>query len=65
MTLLNKYCHRERSEAISKFNNSIDCFVVPPRNDDIFILKLYIIKDIIIIIIIIFDTIDIMLNFAN
>ncbi len=65
MTLLNKYCHHERSKAISKFNNSIDCFVVPPRNDDIFIQKLYIRKDINNIIIIMFDTIVIMLNFAN
>ncbi len=26
--------HCERSEAISVVINSIDCFVVPPRNDD-------------------------------
>ena len=28
------YRHCERSEAISVVINSIDCFVVPPRNDD-------------------------------
>ncbi len=31
--------HCERSEAISFYTQTIDCFVVPPRNDDVVILR--------------------------